>query len=203
LSKHSKHEDRLLREAMLEALPRVRRFALSLTGNRHDADDLLQSTVERVLTRAVPERADLSKWMFRVCRNLWIDEIRARNVRLKATERPELAEQPLAAGEDPIIGALTLREVDRAMADLPAEQREVISLVAVEGLSYREASDVLDIPIGTIMSRLARARAVLARRFEQREAPARRDTDPPGGNVERSKDEDRPNDDEELLGASR
>jgi RNA polymerase sigma-70 factor (ECF subfamily) len=155
---------------MLEALPRVRRFAWSLTGNRHDADDLLQSTVERMLTRAMPNDADVSKWMFRICRNLWIDEIRARDVRLKAAGRAELQEPQFLAGEEVVIGELTLREVDRAMAALPDEQREVISLVAVEGLSYREAADVLEVPIGTIMSRLARARSALARDIEQRES---------------------------------
>lgn len=150
---------------MLEVLPRLRRFAVSLTGNRHDADDLLQSTVERVLTRAIPEDVDVSKWMFRVLRNLWIDEIRARDVRLKAAERPEWREDQIVAGEEAVLGELTLREVERAMAALPAEQREVISLVAVEGLSYREAAEVLEVPIGTIMSRLARARAGLAKQL--------------------------------------
>ena len=154
---------------MLEVLPRLRRFAVSLTGNRHDADDLLQSTVERVLTRAMPDNVDVSKWMFRILRNLWIDEIRARDVRLKAAERPEWQDEQIVAGEDAVLGELTLREVERAMSALPAEQREVMSLVAVEGFSYREAAEVLDVPIGTIMSRLARARAGLAKQLGQQE----------------------------------
>lgn len=168
LTKHIRHEDRGLREAMLEALPRVRRFARSLTGNAHDADDLLQSTVERTLTRPVAEDADVSRWMLRICRNLWIDEIRARDVRRKASLRAEVEEAAIS-GEDVAIGELTLRDVDRAMAALPPEHREVVSLVAVEGVSYREAAEILEVPIGTVMSRLARARAALARRFDTRD----------------------------------
>lgn len=144
------------------ALPRVRRFARGLTGNQADADDLLQSTVERVLQRGVPEGVELLKWMFKVCRNLHIDEIRSRQVRERAAARPELAEESVVSGEAVAIGELSLREVERAMALLSEEQRAVISLVAVEGLSYREAAEVMDIPIGTVMSRLARARATLA-----------------------------------------
>lgn len=170
LKKHSRDQDRLLREAILDVLPRLRRFAVSLTGNRHDADDLLQSTVERVLTRAVPADADMAKWMFRVLRNLWIDEIRARDVRLKAAARPDWQNDGIVSGEDAVLGELTLRDVDRAMSNLPEEQREVVSLVAVEGFSYREAAEVLDVPIGTVMSRLARARAGLAKALGDKEA---------------------------------
>jgi RNA polymerase sigma factor (sigma-70 family) len=157
---------------MLDVLPRLRRFAWSLTGNRHDGDDLMQATAERVLERGVPADAELLPWMFKVCKNLWIDELRARQVRVRAGSRPELAEEPVVSGESVVIGELTLREVDRAMATLPEEQREVLVLVAVEGLSYREAAAILDIPIGTVMSRLARARAALAQCFEK---PERRD----------------------------
>jgi RNA polymerase sigma-70 factor (ECF subfamily) len=160
---------------MLDVLPRLRRFAWSLTGNRHDGDDLMQATAERVLERGVPADAELLPWMFKVCKNLWIDELRARQVRVRAGSRPELAEEPVVSGESVVIGELTLREVDRAMATLPEEQREVLVLVAVEGLSYREAAAILDIPIGTVMSRLARARAALAQCFEnpeRREAPS-------------------------------
>lgn len=156
---------------MLEALPRIRRFACSLTGNRDDGDDLLQSTAERVLEHGVPEGVDLSRWMFRVCRNLWIDEIRSRTVRRDAAARPELSEGGIVSGEDVALGELALREVGEAMQELPEEQRSVIALVAVEGLTYREAADVLEIPIGTVMSRLARARAALAARLAGPQAP--------------------------------
>jgi len=147
---------------MLAGLPRLRRFARSLSGNADDADDLMQATAERVLTSGVPEDVDVLRWMFKVCRNLYIDQLRALDVRRRAAERPELAEGLVLSGEDVAIGELSLREVDREMAKLSEEQRAVITLIAVEGLTYREAAKVLDVPIGTIMSRLARARAALA-----------------------------------------
>lgn len=156
-----------VREAIVEILPRLRRFALSLTGNPADADDLLQDTVERALTRAGPDnKLDVTKWMFRICRNLWIDEIRSRKVRAAVADRPDLIEEP-AAGTESMISELTLHEVVAAMDELSEEQREVLSLVAVAGMSYREAAEVLQVPTGTVMSRLARARAALAVRFDE------------------------------------
>jgi len=128
----------------------------------------MQDTVERVLEKGVPESVDVLRWMFKVCRNLWIDELRAGQVRRKAAQRGAAAEPDSVSGEDVALGELTLREVDQAMAALPEEQRAVLALVAVEGLSYREAAEVLDTPIGTVMSRLARARAALAARFAER-----------------------------------
>lgn len=147
---------------MLEGLPRLRRFARGLTGNASDTDDLVQSIAEKVLTVGVPEGADVMRWMFRVCKNLYIDQQRALEVRRRAAARPEFNEEPTVNGEDVVIGELTLSEVDREMAKLSERQRAVIMLIAVEGLSYEQAARVLDIPIGTVMSRLARARAILA-----------------------------------------
>jgi RNA polymerase sigma-70 factor (ECF subfamily) len=150
---------------MLDKLPRLRRFARGLAGNAADADDLTQATAEKVLTAGVPDEVDVLRWMFKVCRNLFIDQIRAREVRRRAAERPELAPETSISGEDVVFGELSLSEVDRAMATLNEDQRAVIMLVAVEGLSYREAAEALDVRIGTVMSRLARARAALAERL--------------------------------------
>ena len=165
MTEHSKREDRRLRDAILEALPQLRRFARSLTGNRHDGDDLMQTTVERVLERGLPDGVEARPWMFKICKNLWIDELRAHAVRKRAAQRPELGEDGTVSGEDVAIGEIALGEVEAALATLPDEQRLVIALVAVEGLAYREAAEILDVPIGTVMSRLARARAALAARF--------------------------------------
>jgi RNA polymerase sigma factor (sigma-70 family) len=126
----------------------------------------MQSTVERVLAKGVPENVDVLRWMYKVCRNLWVDELRAKQVRQRAHERPELREEQVVSGEDVVLGELTLRDVERALAGLPHEQRAVLALVAVEGLSYREAAAVLDTPIGTVMSRLAPARAAVAQHFQ-------------------------------------
>jgi RNA polymerase sigma factor (sigma-70 family) len=168
LTTQKRHDLKRQREELLAALPRLRRFARSLTGNRQDGDDLMQTTVERALERGWPEGAEALPWLFKVCKNLWIDELRARAVRVKAAQTRALDEEPAISGEAVALGEIGLREVEQALAGLPPEQRAVVALVAVEGLSYREAADVLETPIGTVMSRLARARAALAERLGER-----------------------------------
>src|SRR5512139_1889653 len=97
-----------LRRALLELLPRLRRYAYALSGTRHDADDLLQATVERVLTKGVPEAAELDRWAFRVCRNIWIDEIRARRVRSAVPLEDSGAPEQGYDGERVVMGKLAL-----------------------------------------------------------------------------------------------
>ncbi len=143
-------------------LPALRRYAYSLTGSMADADDLLQSTVERLLSRSVPENVALPAWAFRVCRNLWIDEHRARQVREKAVHDPLLQDAQVTDGEAQVHQQLTLEKVQQALATLKEEQKQIVSLVAVEGMSYKQVSETLGIPTGTVMSRLARARAALS-----------------------------------------
>jgi len=145
---------------IIELLPRLRRFARNLTRNPHDADDVVQIAIERALTRLDQWHRDarLDSWLFRIVRNAWIDEIRAR-ARRDALFAPE------EAGEAIGVAAMD-REVDRlsveaAMAQLPEEQRLAVSLVLVEGLPYKEAALVLEVPIGTLTSRLARGREAL------------------------------------------
>lgn len=142
-------------------LPNIRRFAASLTGNLADADDLLQSTVERVLQKGLPDDAAVLPWSLRVCRNLWIDELRSKKVRKEASRDPAVIGEQVMDGEQQVLGEMTLTEVQDVMRSMPEEHRAVLELVAVEGYSYREAADVLEVPIGTVMSRLARARAAL------------------------------------------
>ncbi|SFR51402.1 RNA polymerase sigma-70 factor, ECF subfamily [Pseudidiomarina maritima] len=151
-----------LKQQISSILPALRRFALSLCGNVADADDLLQTTVERLLTRSVPEDAELIAWAFKVCRNAWIDEHRARKVRENAVHHEQLQESSSTDDAQRIHAQLELHQVDAALEQLPNEQREAIALVAIQGLSYREAADILEVPTGTIMSRLARARSKLA-----------------------------------------
>ena len=128
----------------------------------------MQMTVERSLERGLPDGAPVLPWVFRICKNLWIDELRARAVRAKAAQTHEPDAEPVVSGEAVAVAELGLREVERALEALPPEQRAVLALVAVEGLSYREAAEVLETPIGTVMSRLARARAALADRLGDR-----------------------------------
>jgi len=150
-----------MKKELTALMPMLRRFAYSLTGSRHDADDLLQNTIERLLSKGVPEDVELAKWAFRVCRNIWIDEYRARKIRNNAAQLPEL-EEPTVDGENVIYNEITLGEVNTAMDKLPDDQRSIIALVAVQGMSYKEVADTLSIPVGTVMSRLARARVALS-----------------------------------------
>lgn len=151
-----------LRKDIVEALPSLRRFAYSLAGARADADDLVQTTVMRLLERGAPDDADVRKWAFRVCKNIWIDDRRARAVRLQAAASGALDGAGAADGERAAMGRLALDEAERALAALPAEQRAALTLVAVEGMTYAEAAEALDVPVGTIMSRISRARAALS-----------------------------------------
>jgi RNA polymerase sigma-70 factor (ECF subfamily) len=148
---------------LLAILPRLRRFAASLSHDRADGDDLCQAALEKGL-RARDQwqpGTRLDSWMYRIMRNLWIDEGRARQ-RAARTFAPEEAGADVGyAGDKEVEQAMTLSDVDRAMQALPPEQREAIALVLVEGLSYKEAAAILNIPMGTLTSRLVRGRGAL------------------------------------------
>jgi RNA polymerase sigma-70 factor (ECF subfamily) len=149
-----------VREQIVALLPRLRRFARNLTRNHHDADDVVQLAVERALTRLEQWHRDarLDSWMFKIVRNAWIDEVRARSRRDKVFLTAEAGEH---VGVDSMARETEMLSVQAAMARLPEDQREAVGLVLVEGLPYREAAEVLDIPVGTLTSRLARGRAAL------------------------------------------
>ncbi|WP_143871073.1 RNA polymerase sigma factor [Catenovulum sediminis] len=152
-----------MKQQITKLVPQLRRFAFALTGSADDADDLLQNTIERLLRQAPDAQdEDLTKWAFRVCKNLWIDEYRSRKVRSQAAANPELSANQAVDGERAMQGEIALQQVNSAMAQLPDEQRSIISLIALEGLSYKEAAAALELPIGTVMSRLARARVALS-----------------------------------------
>lgn len=157
----SKEQD-LMRKRIVELETDVRRFAISLTGNFSDGEDLLQSTIERVLTKGAPKNVDLKRWMFRVCKNKWIDDIRAKKVRHIAHQGDEFQSTPEADIEDRIDTRDKLMAVLGILQSLSPDQRMALTLTAIEGLSYKEAADILDVPIGTIMSRVARARKAIS-----------------------------------------
>ncbi|MDP5134080.1 MAG: RNA polymerase sigma factor [Paraglaciecola sp.] len=150
-----------MQQQLLKLLPMLRRFAYSLTGSMADADDLVQSTIEKILSKGLPDEVELAKWAFRVCRNIWIDEYRARKVSLVAAQDPELQEEQGMDSSAQIDQKNTLNQVNAAMQALPDDQRSILALVAVQGFSYKEVSESLDIPLGTVMSRLSRARTSL------------------------------------------
>lgn len=164
-----------IRNQMAALLPRLRRFALSITGNRADADDLVQDTIERALRNLHQwqQGTRLDSWMFRIAQNLWIDTARARRVRANTAYDPEAAENVAIDGARDAEARLALADTVRALGELPEEQRVVLALIAVDGMSYRDAADTLNVPIGTVTSRLARARIALSARVfgeENREA---------------------------------
>lgn len=148
-------------DRIVALLPRLRRFARSLSRNQHDADDLVQAAVERAwrnLDQLAPG-ASLHSWMFGIMKNAWIDNLRA------AKRRGEVA-LPEDSGDHPAVNSgdmnASLWSVSEAMTKLPEEQRLAVALVLVEGMSYKEASELLEVPMGTLTSRLARGRAALA-----------------------------------------
>jgi RNA polymerase sigma-70 factor (ECF subfamily) len=149
-----------LSEELVTLLPRLRRFARALARNPDDADDLLQLAIERALTRAEQLRADapLANWMFGIVRHAWIDELRAR-ARGARVFVPESAGHQVADAAQRVDAELL--SVQDAMARLPEEQRAAVALVLIEGLSYKEAAHVMEVPIGTLTSRLARGREAL------------------------------------------
>ena len=148
---------------LIELLPRLRRFAHALSRNGVDADDLTQLTVERALRSKGQWQPGtrLDSWTCRIMRNLWIDTARARTRKEKVEAPAEDAEQ---VGEDPresMHAAIELKRMMSAMEQLPDEQREVVALILIEGFGYREAAEMLDLPIGTVSSRLVRGRTAL------------------------------------------
>jgi RNA polymerase sigma factor (sigma-70 family) len=145
-------------QSLIELIPRLRRYARALVGERAAADDLVQDTLERAWSKLHLYRrgTDLRAWLFTVMHNVHVNRLRAtRPTDPLEDEMPELA-QRATQGD-----ALVVRDLERAVAALPVAQRQVLLLVALEDLSYEETARVLEIPIGTVMSRLARAREKL------------------------------------------
>ncbi|MFN3276842.1 MAG: RNA polymerase sigma factor [Paracoccus hibiscisoli] len=151
-------------DALIRLLPNLRRYALSLCRRADLADDLVQITVERAITHhAARDPAQrLEAWLFRILRNAFIDTTRRQRTEgtgVDVTDHPDI----LSTDDAPLIEArLMLAATRSAMTRLSPEQEEILTLVCIEGLSYAEAAQVLDVPKGTVMSRLSRARLALA-----------------------------------------
>ena len=158
-----------LRSELVGLLPRLRRFAYGLAGSMEDGDDLVQGACERALRRLdqFQPGTRLDSWMYRIVQNLWIDQRRARQARPEAGMEPtDLEALAVGDAERELNSRLALAGVQQAVATLPEEQRTILLLVCVEGLSYKAAAEVLEIPLGTVMSRLARARLAVGRALE-------------------------------------
>jgi RNA polymerase sigma-70 factor (ECF subfamily) len=154
-------------DQLIAVLPRLRRFARGLAGSAAEADDLVQAACERALTRAhqFQEGTRFDSWMFRIVQTIWIDLKRASTVRREGGE-----EEGMNVGTDESVrraeARLALGEVRDALRQIPIDQRSALLLVTVDGLSYKEAAEIADVPVGTIMSRLARARIALQAKLE-------------------------------------
>lgn len=158
------------RQALLDVLPRLRKYCYALTNDLHNSEDLLQTAVQRALEKwqQYQPETHFDRWMYRLCRNLWIDTMR----KDKPSEEldPENESDHIEL-EDTLITENLVARVKEKMGELSEGLRIVLYLVAVEGRSYKETAEFLDIPKGTVMSRLARARQQLSEHtFEQGKA---------------------------------
>lgn len=162
------------RSDITELLPRLRRFALSLTRSGPDADDLLQDACATALQKwaQYDPAQPLDRWMFRVLRNLWISEIRKRKVRVGQGQIPAEETTELRV-EDTAADRLAAQQVRGKVEDLSDDLSQPLLLVCAEGYSYREASELLGIPIGTVMSRIHRARKMLVAGMSELEGGAK------------------------------
>ncbi len=148
-----------MHQAVVAEIPRLRRYARALTGRMDAADDLVQATLERALEkrRLWQRDRDLRPWLFSIMHNLHVDQIRHHD-KLDFCDSDHLPE-PTQRPEQ--TDGLELRDLDRALAKLPLQQREILLLIGLEELSYQEVAEALALPIGTVMSRLSRARSQL------------------------------------------
>jgi RNA polymerase sigma-70 factor, ECF subfamily len=161
-----------------QMLPRLWAFALRISGDPHDAEDLVQRACLRALERQhqlQPNTSPLS-WMFSIIHSIWINEIHARSVRSRSSMEWDdnfletVADPSAQTPESDVMN----RQIVRAVEQLPEAQRAVMLLVAVEGLTYSEAAEVLGVPMGTIMSRLSRARQTIGSLFGAQERRTQR-----------------------------
>lgn len=155
------------RQELIALIPRLRQFARVLTGNLADADDVVQICLEKAM-RNMHQWQDgtrLDRWVMTIAKNVWLDD---RRLAKNKTPHDDVTEQVMLAGDDglAIVEQRDQNRVVRAAVDaLPEDQRILVGLVILEGYSYRDAADMLDIPIGTVMSRLSRAKSILGDRL--------------------------------------
>lgn len=160
----------VVRAGLPAVFPRIWRYALSLTGTRERADDLAQAACLRAMEKATQFEPGtrLDRWLFRITHTIWVNEMRKDAVRrgggLIAVEEADIAD-PGQTPEQEVLG----REIRQGVLRLPEAQRQTVMLVYIEGYSYRDAAMILDIPLGTVMSRLATARATLGAKFRTHE----------------------------------
>lgn len=163
--KHITPREEALRQEIVSFLPRLRRFARSLARDPDRADDLVQAACQRALERLgqVREGTRLDSWLYRIIYTRWIDKLRrgkTRSANLVVLTNEDAPVPANAKSGNDLAAAL---DIKKALETLPAEHHAAIMLVSVEGYSYAEAASVLDVPVGTVASRVARARTMLGR----------------------------------------
>jgi RNA polymerase sigma-70 factor (ECF subfamily) len=161
-------------EAVLREVPRLRRYAVALLADRGRADDLVQDTLERALSRLHlwQSGTDMRRWLFTIMHNLHVNQVRRSIRRGNETNIDDVEDRLVQSASQ--TDSVIVRDLHKAMQELPTEQVEVLVLIALEGMAYREVAEVLDIPLGTVMSRLSRARQSLRKYLDGEEAPALR-----------------------------
>jgi len=150
------------RQAVIDEIPKLRRFARALCGDRVLADDLVQDCLERALARLQSwrENTNMRAWLFTILRNLYINQLRSSARRPNETSFDE--SQEMMASTAPTQGQrLLVRDLGAALQLLPGQHREVILLVGLEGMNYKQTAEILGVPVGTVMSRLSRGRETL------------------------------------------
>lgn len=165
-----------VRKELVALLPRMRRFAYSLTSSMEEAEDVLQSACEKALVSLgqFQPGTRLDSWMFKIIRSVHIDRVRYSSRRPVSSD-PEIAETVgyNARTHERLEAQMDLDIIRGEISKLPEEQRTVLALITVDGMSYQEAADTLGVPIGTIMSRLARCRRKLAEAIDSPLVPSR------------------------------
>lgn len=167
--------DRKARFDVLRELPRLRRYARVLTRSDIDAEDLVHDALVRAYEKRASFRTghDLRVWLLSILHNVFVDEVRARGAEARRLARAgDLADRQLAPNQDHHVRFCQVRQ---AFFDLPYDQRAALYLVAIEGMSYVEAATALRVPVGTLMSRVARARVAL-RAIEESDPATSADT---------------------------
>lgn len=158
-------------DEMEKSVPALRRYARALTRNTDRADDLVQDCLERAIRKRalwVP-KGTVEAWLMKMLVNLWRNDLRTNRRRGEHVQIEGLPAEPAVAASQP--GRIALAEMSRALDALPAEQREALLLVVLEGKPYGEAAEILSIPIGTLMSRISRARSALKQLTGQGDEP--------------------------------
>ena len=181
--RHLTPREEALRLEIVSFLPRLRRFARSLARDPDQADDLVQAARQRALERLdqVREGTRIDSWLYRIIYTRWIDKVRRGKTRSAHLVVMNGEDVPAAANAKSGKDMATVLDIKSALAKLPAEHHAAITLVSVEGYSYEEAASVLDVPVGTVASRVARARSMLGRMMAQGRKGIRRPSRPLAG----------------------